>query len=169
MAFRWLKDRLFRPDESDAPLLPHATPNYGAMHPHPAKGRIDLDGAHGVTMNVPDLEANQLKPSHNGTGPRPRHWWELWKIKLDIDLKNATIGLSDGLTVPFALTAGLSALDDTHIILYAGLAELVAGAISMGFGGYLGQNSELQVIPSPEGRRREKTSANIETDSSIMR
>ncbi|EHA48368.1 vacuolar iron transporter Ccc1 [Pyricularia oryzae 70-15] len=58
-------------------------------------------------------------------------------------ISDATIGLSDGLTVPFALTAGLSALDDTRIVIYGGLAELIAGAISMGLGGYLGAKSEI--------------------------
>lgn len=49
-------------------------------------------------------------------------------------ISDATIGLSDGLTVPFALTAGLSALSDTRIVIYGGMAELIAGAISMGLG-----------------------------------
>ncbi|EHL02452.1 putative protein CCC1 [Glarea lozoyensis 74030] len=53
-------------------------------------------------------------------------------------ISDATIGLSDGLTVPFALTAGLSALGNTKFVIYGGFAELIAGAISMGVGGYLG-------------------------------
>lgn len=57
-------------------------------------------------------------------------------------VSDAIIGLSDGLTVPFALTAGLSALGSTKVVIYAGLAELTAGAISMGLGGYLGAKSE---------------------------
>lgn len=57
-------------------------------------------------------------------------------------IADATIGLSDGLTVPFALTAGLSTLGDTSVVIYGGLAELIAGAISMGLGGYLGARSE---------------------------
>ena len=57
-------------------------------------------------------------------------------------ISDAIIGLSDGLTVPFALTAGLSSLDDTHIVVLGGLAELVAGAISMGLGGFIGAKSE---------------------------
>ena len=59
-------------------------------------------------------------------------------------ISDATIGLSDGLTVPFALTAGLSALGDTNVVIYAGLAELIAGGISMGLGGYLGAKSEAE-------------------------
>ncbi|KAF2100556.1 vacuolar iron transporter Ccc1 [Rhizodiscina lignyota] len=57
-------------------------------------------------------------------------------------ISDAIIGLSDGLTVPFALTAGLSALGNTNVVIYGGLAELTAGAISMGLGGYLGAKSE---------------------------
>jgi len=61
-------------------------------------------------------------------------------------ISDATIGLSDGLTVPFALTAGLSALGSTRVVIYGGLAELIAGAISMGLGGYLGAKSEAFVF-----------------------
>lgn len=46
------------------------------------------------------------------------------------------VGLSDGLTVPFALTAGLSGLGSSKLVVTGGLAELCAGAISMGLGGY---------------------------------
>ncbi|KAI9782923.1 MAG: hypothetical protein M1839_004398 [Geoglossum umbratile] len=57
-------------------------------------------------------------------------------------ISDAIIGLSDGLTVPFALTAGLSTLGDVKVVIFGGLAELMAGAISMGLGGYLGAQSE---------------------------
>ncbi|RAL10913.1 VIT1/CCC1 transporter family protein [Aspergillus homomorphus CBS 101889] len=57
-------------------------------------------------------------------------------------VSDAIIGLSDGMTVPFALTAGLSALGDTRVVVFGGMAELIAGAISMGLGGYLGAKSE---------------------------
>lgn len=57
-------------------------------------------------------------------------------------LSNLTLGLSDGLTVPFALTAGLSTLHSTRLVIIAGLAELIAGALSMGLGGYLGAAGE---------------------------
>lgn len=46
------------------------------------------------------------------------------------------IGLSDGLTVPFALTAGLSSLGESKLVVLGGVAELIAGAISMGVGGF---------------------------------
>ena len=53
------------------------------------------------------------------------------------------IGMSDGLTVPFALAAGLSgAVHDCHIIIIAGIAEIAAGSIAMGLGGYLAGKTE---------------------------
>lgn len=58
-------------------------------------------------------------------------------------ISDAILGLSDGLTVPFALSAGLSSLGTTKVVILGGLAELVAGAISMGLGGFLGARSEL--------------------------
>lgn len=58
-------------------------------------------------------------------------------------ISDAILGLSDGLTVPFALSAGLSSLGTTRVVILGGLAEMVAGAISMGLGGFLGARSEL--------------------------
>lgn len=57
-------------------------------------------------------------------------------------ISDTVIGLSDGLTVPFALTAGLSSLGDSKLVITGGFAELISGAISMGLGGYLGAKSE---------------------------
>ncbi|KAL0925714.1 hypothetical protein M5K25_004081 [Dendrobium thyrsiflorum] len=58
-------------------------------------------------------------------------------------VRDVIIGVSDGLTVPFALAAGLSgAAAPSSLILTAGLAEVAAGAISMGLGGYLAAKSE---------------------------
>lgn len=58
-------------------------------------------------------------------------------------LTDVVIGMSDGLTVPFALAAGLSgAVDTTSIIVIAGIAEVAAGSIAMGLGGYLAGKTE---------------------------
>jgi len=63
-----------------------------------------------------------------------------------IFLRDVVIGMSDGLTVPFALAAGLSgAVTSNAIILTAGLAEIVAGSISMGLGGYLAGKTETEL------------------------
>lgn len=58
-------------------------------------------------------------------------------------LRDVVIGMSDGLTVPFALAAGLSgAVDSSSIIVIAGIAEIAAGSIAMGLGGYLAGKTE---------------------------
>ena len=58
-------------------------------------------------------------------------------------LRDIVIGMSDGLTVPFALAAGLSgAVDKSSIIVIAGIAEIAAGSIAMGLGGYLAGKTE---------------------------
>ncbi|AEW00420.1 iron transporter [Niastella koreensis] len=59
-------------------------------------------------------------------------------------LTDIVIGMSDGLTVPFALAAGLSgAVSSTGIIIIAGIAEIAAGSIAMGLGGYLAGKTEI--------------------------
>src|SRR6478609_1054584 len=59
-------------------------------------------------------------------------------------LTDIVIGMSDGLTVPFALAAGLSgAVHSTSLIVIAGLAEIAAGSIAMGLGGYLAGKTEI--------------------------
>jgi len=58
-------------------------------------------------------------------------------------LRDVVIGMSDGLTVPFALAAGLAgAATGSTIIVIAGIAEIVAGSIAMGLGGYLAGQTE---------------------------
>ena len=69
-------------------------------------------------------------------------------------VRDVVIGMSDGLTVPFALAAGLTgAVAVSNIIVTAGLAEIAAGAIAMGLGGYLAAKSEAEHYASE--RRRE--------------
>jgi len=89
-------------------------------------------------------------------------------------VRDVVIGMSDGLTVPFALAAGLSgAIDNSRIIVVAGLAEIAAGSIAMGLGGYLAAKSdaehyaserqrevrEVQEIPDEEAREVENVFA----------
>ena len=60
-------------------------------------------------------------------------------------VRDVVIGMADGLTVPFALAAGLSAaVSSTHVIVTAGLAEIAAGAIAMGLGGYLAARTDQE-------------------------
>ncbi|KAJ3083204.1 DUF125-domain-containing protein [Rhizoclosmatium globosum] len=67
-------------------------------------------------------------------------------------IRDVVVGLSDGLTVPFALTAGLASLGDSRFVVLAGMAEIVAGAISMGLGGYLAGKSEIEHYDSEYAR-----------------
>src|SRR5712692_10429814 len=70
-------------------------------------------------------------------------------------VRDIVIGMSDGLTVPFALAAGLTgAINSAGIIVTAGLAEIAAGSIPMGPGGYLAAQSAAE--PSAKEREREK-------------
>jgi VIT1/CCC1 family predicted Fe2+/Mn2+ transporter len=96
---------------------------------------------------------NHLEPDGGRRGPRVR---------------DVVLGMSDGLTVPFALAAGVSgAVHTSLVVLVAGFAELAAGAISMGLGGYLAAQSDLdayhrallnehrEVAEVPDEERRE--------------
>ena len=68
-------------------------------------------------------------------------------------VRDIVIGMSDGLTVPFALAAGLSgAVASNSIVVTAGLAEVVAGSIAMGLGGYLAARSDAEHYVSERAR-----------------
>jgi VIT1/CCC1 family predicted Fe2+/Mn2+ transporter len=68
-------------------------------------------------------------------------------------VRDVVIGMADGLTVPFALAAGLSAaVSSTAVIVTAGLAEIAAGAIAMGLGGYLAARTDAQHFASEQAR-----------------
>ncbi|MBC7902888.1 MAG: VIT1/CCC1 transporter family protein [Gemmatimonadaceae bacterium] len=72
-------------------------------------------------------------------------------------LTDVVIGMSDGLTVPFALAAGLSgAVSSTSLIIIAGLAEIAAGSIAMGLGGYLAGKTEIDHYNSELKREYEE-------------
>lgn len=72
-------------------------------------------------------------------------------------ITDTVIGMSDGLTVPFALAAGLSgAVDSNAVIITAGIAEIVAGSIAMGLGGYLAGRTELDHFQSELKREYEE-------------
>src|ERR1700716_3990998 len=72
-------------------------------------------------------------------------------------VRDIVIGMSDGLTVPFALAAGLSgAVSSTTIIITAGLAEIAAGSIAMGLGGYLAARSDAEHYASERLREQKE-------------
>lgn len=71
-------------------------------------------------------------------------------------MRDVVIGMADGLTVPFALAAGLSGVvASTHVVVLAGLAEIAAGSIAMGLGGYLASRGDSEHYDS-ERRREER-------------
>jgi VIT1/CCC1 family predicted Fe2+/Mn2+ transporter len=72
-----------------------------------------------------------------------------------LTVRDVVIGMSDGLTVPFALAAGLSgAVDRPFLVLVAGVAEMAAGSIAMGLGGFLAAKSESETYESELRRER---------------
>lgn len=85
-------------------------------------------------------------------------------------LRDIVIGMSDGLTVPFALAAGLSgAIDSTSLIVIAGLAEVAAGSIAMGLGGYLAGQTEMDHYNSELKREYEEVERVPEVEKQEVR
>ncbi|KAJ5493291.1 Vacuolar iron transporter cccA [Penicillium diatomitis] len=102
------------------------------------RASTDEENEKNMAYKLPrDVEAADNQQRRSGATEKKASRWIDGRTVSD-----AIIGLSDGMTVPFALTAGLSALGDTKVVVFGGMAELIAGAISMGLGGYLGAKSE---------------------------
>ncbi|KAI8069930.1 VIT family-domain-containing protein [Gongronella butleri] len=112
------------------------------------KNRYSQDHLLSPVSSEEDLELGALDQQQ----ARIPHRHDLKGIKEHVEehfdrpelVKDCILGLADGLTVPFALAAGLSSLGDNRIVIFGGLAELVSGAISMGLGGYLAAKSEAE-------------------------
>lgn len=85
-------------------------------------------------------------------------------------VRDIVIGMSDGLTVPFALAAGLSgAVSSTAIIVTAGLAEIAAGSIAMGLGGYLAARSDAEHYASERIREQQEIKEKAEAEKAEVR
>jgi len=157
MLFLGLKTLLFRKRAPDglcygtaiASVPPSGSDNSANVNPNDPSSKTSLlqpfsrhssDLSNTTFVDLEAQDASRRKGSSEKVG---------FQINARV-ISDATIGLSDGLTVPFALTAGLSALGNTRVVIFGGLAELMAGAISMGLGGYLGAKSEMFVFfPCP--------------------
>lgn len=108
---------------------------------------VETSDAASTTSSMADLPLSPdpllLKPAqrHATTpaAPSSRSSSSTWLARPSLSrfLADFTLGFADGLTVPFALTAGLSSLGQTDMVIFAGMAEICAGSISMGIGGYL--------------------------------
>jgi VIT1/CCC1 family predicted Fe2+/Mn2+ transporter len=101
-----------------------------------------------------DIETDIQKPPHPPSHRHHEHHFNSSEAIRDI-----VIGLSDGLTVPFALAAGLAGAvtniaNPSHLVVTAGLAEIAAGSIAMGLGGYLASRGDTEHFESE--RRREE-------------
>src|SRR6266550_3952990 len=81
-------------------------------------------------------------------------------------VRDIVIGMADGLTVPFALAAGLSgAIASTGIVVTAGLAEIAAGAIAMGLGGYLAAKSDAEHYAAERAREQSEVTEKPEVEA----
>src|SRR5437016_291476 len=99
-----------------------------------------------------------MKPFHS---PHPEQHFTGNETVRDI-----VLGVADGLTVPFALAAGLSgAMVASRIVIAAGLAEITAGAIAMGLGGYLAAKSDAEHYSSERAREEQEVDEKPEVES----
>jgi vacuolar iron transporter family protein len=81
-------------------------------------------------------------------------------------VRDIVIGMADGLTVPFALAAGLTgAIASTSVIVTAGMAEIAAGSIAMGLGGYLAARSDAEHYASERLRERREVADRPEVEA----
>ncbi len=101
-------------------------------------------------------EKSVVKPRRIRKPPRRAH--NEHHFDASDSVRDVIIGMSDGLTVPFALAAGITgAIAASHIVVTAGIAELAAGGISMGLGGYLAARSDVDHYESERRREHEET------------
>ncbi|EME46218.1 hypothetical protein DOTSEDRAFT_86825 [Dothistroma septosporum NZE10] len=83
-------------------------------------------------------------------------------------VRDSIIGFADGLTVPFALTAGLSSLGSSKVVILGGLAELFAGSISMGLGAYLAAITERKHFQVAAKRQRQKIGKGVNVEEQAI-
>ena len=84
-------------------------------------------------------------------------------------VRDLVIGMSDGLTVPFALAAGLSAIASSRVIVTAGAAEIAAGSIAMGLGGYLAARTDAEHYENERQREIRETREIPEQEAAEVR
>ncbi|KDN51445.1 DUF125-domain-containing protein [Tilletiaria anomala UBC 951] len=145
--------------DSAAAITPKATLHYdatGASQPLPARSNRSIKDERTPLLwetSAPvagtasqDVEGRPLvrcdRHSRHGVCCRELKGTDDRSLISPDTIRDYIIGLSDGLTVPFALTAGLSSVGSSRLVVIAGLAELIAGAVSMGIGGFLSAQAE---------------------------
>ncbi|KAK5188739.1 Protein ccc1 [Exophiala xenobiotica] len=113
-------------------------------------------GRGGVVVLVPSPAPGPAPASASRqTGMRTAKMKERHKMNGGL-LRDFIIGFADGLTVPFALTAGLSSLGSSKLVVTGGLAELFSGAISMGLGAYLATITDKQHYDTERVREKKE-------------
>ncbi|XXH05259.1 hypothetical protein Hte_011684 [Hypoxylon texense] len=110
----------------------------------PAYSVLGTNSKEAINAPTNDENTGQGSHFHHYRMDHPR---DAAQSRLSQFLSHFTLGFADGLTVPFALTAGLSSLGHTKTVIYAGMAEICAGCISMGIGGYLAARGQVAAKP----------------------
>jgi len=121
---------------------------------------LTMESANSTFLPEPPSERPQVaKKNGKGGLNHDEHHGDYGDVIRDI-----IIGFADGLTVPFALTAGLSSLGSAKLVIIGGLAELFSGAISMGLGAYLAAVTERDHYLSEEKREQEEVQTKPEAE-----
>ncbi|KAK4225714.1 putative vacuolar iron transporter protein [Podospora fimiseda] len=139
---------------------PHSLPLYESLPLDNRKSSSD-DSTSDTHYSAPLSSSSTSCPSSSSTPT----------ISLPTFLSNLTLGFADGLTVPFALTAGLSSLGNTKTVIYAGMAEICAGSISMGIGGNLAAKSgehQSSDSPSPSLAQSPTTTSGLSSEEHLL-
>ncbi|KAK5659534.1 hypothetical protein OQA88_736 [Cercophora sp. LCS_1] len=146
-------------------LIPFLRPKQPSRGPYHDLTNLD------ISLSLSDLSSNTTplsSPSHSTSILTPASTsastptTETKRPILRRYLSHFTLGFADGLTVPFALSAGLSALGSANLVVTAGIAEIVGGSISMGMGGYFSADGERRSKRALAQSRAEKTQPDIE-------
>ncbi|KAJ7231318.1 membrane fraction protein [Mycena rebaudengoi] len=122
-----------------APSVPLSRPNAPTNAAKPPVWSIDATVTSSEPVPLPARCSRHIRP--DGVCCKELKGDDRTLIDPDV-VRDVIIGLSDGLTVPFALTAGLSSLGESRLVVLGGVAELIAGALSMGIGGFLASQAE---------------------------
>ncbi|KAF7342152.1 hypothetical protein MVEN_01802900 [Mycena venus] len=126
-------------NSTPAPSVPLPRPEHAENPTKPPVWAIDSVAPTSQPIPMPARCSRHVRP--DGVCCKELKGDDRTLIDPDI-VRDVVIGLSDGLTVPFALTAGLSSLGESRLVVLGGVAELIAGAISMGIGGFLASQAE---------------------------
>ncbi|ERT00484.1 vacuolar iron transporter Ccc1 [Sporothrix schenckii 1099-18] len=133
-----------------------AAPAESQPQPRDARHRV-IHSADSADSTVGRRDGNYVGTKVQRHAPR---WYLPTARRFRADF---TLGFSDGLTVPFAMTAGLSSLGQTDTVIYAGMAELTAGCISMGIGGYL----SARQASTPRASEKQGEADDTDTDADM--